>query len=56
MAAVIEEFASAPIIASEIFDYGFGQAPERLNQRILARTNVRIRRKETWRGWLGRGF
>jgi hypothetical protein len=32
MAAVIEEFASAPIIASDIFDYGFGQAPERLCQ------------------------
>ena len=23
---------------------------------MLARTNVRIRRKETWRGWLGGGF
>jgi hypothetical protein len=28
----------------------------RLDQRMLARTNVRSRRKETWRGWLGRGF
>jgi hypothetical protein len=25
----------------------------RLDQRMLARTNVRSRRKETWRGWLG---
>ena len=28
----------------------------RLDQRMLVRTNVRCRRKETWRGWLGRGF
>ena len=28
----------------------------RLDQRMLARTNVRCWRKETWRGWLGRGF
>jgi hypothetical protein len=28
----------------------------RLDQRMLARSNVRTRRKETWRGWLGCGF
>ena len=28
----------------------------RLDQRMLARTNVRCRRKETWGSWLGRGF
>jgi hypothetical protein len=27
-----------------------------LDQRIAYRTNVRSRREETWRGWLGRGF
>src|ERR1700724_332280 len=27
MAAVIEEFASSQVIASDIFDYGFGQVP-----------------------------
>ena len=28
----------------------------RLDQQMLVRTNVRSRRKETWRGWLGRRF